>query len=163
MLLRCKANEGSALGPTRVGERWHRGTEVLEELVVGELYRANAMILYNTTFFVVVVNRFGKPSSASLGYFEVVDPAIPAGWEFAAFDEGPGVPLEVGLTRDLASDGLPSQLCGLQGIWGYHEIVHSRSHFEGLINQDPAELAVFFAERDRLDHESSGRSRLAGG
>jgi hypothetical protein len=149
MLLRCKSNEGRALGPTRVGERSSFGTSVHRELVIGQTYRVYAMTLVNTTLRVLIVNFFGMPSFVSLGYFTIVDPTIPEGWQFQAFDQAPIFALEVG-ARKPAADGLPFELCGFQGIWGYREIVESPNHHDGIINQDPRELAVFFAERDRI-------------
>jgi hypothetical protein len=86
-----------------------------------------------------------RPDWFPMELFTVEDPSLPSEWEFATswqFDRfklpQPPVP--------------PAR-------WGYRELVRSDEHFVGLLERDPAALAVFRAEHDRRERESQPGQR----
>jgi hypothetical protein len=135
VLLKCIANRGSALGPSRSGSLVTEETR-LDDLTVGRQYRSYAMAIYLGCLNVLVCDDYDYPVWLPIGLFVVEEPRLACDWEFASFrDEDPGTPGKR----------------GLQAIWGYPEIVRSDAHYEGLIEGDPDARRVFLAVRRLAD------------
>jgi hypothetical protein len=150
MQVRCTANIGAALGAPRVGARAHRITTTYEELEIGHVYRVYAMVLWNTTLLVLIVNKYGRPSFRPLGLFAIEDAHLPDDWEFAALHHEVEIHPPVGASQPIPV-GPPLVNLSRQGVWGYHEIVSRKEHMDLLIDGDPAERDIFYAERARRE------------
>ena len=142
MLVKCRTNSGSALGPSATGLYYDAET-IFEPLRVNEVYRVYGMALFqNAPLRNVDTPSDRYPPSAGLiillcNLFSVEDSTLPSDWEFSS-----------PLTFDHQSESKPRILAR----WGYREL-HLDPHLDGLSARDPGALAAFRAEVDRREHE----------
>ena len=158
MLVKCVASTGAELPPFRSGLFYTTSSEfVLVDM--GQTYLVYGMALVSDSALgtltdssgvefvpgagiaILLAHQFPEeplfhPQWYPLGAFEVVDPALPNGWEFS-------------VEQDLASQPL------VLARWGYPLLVHSNAHFDDLSELDRDALIVFSEEVRRLNKSSS--------
>jgi hypothetical protein len=152
VIVRCLANRASEIGPFKRGLFYLPHTQL--DVVVDQTYRVYGMTLFRNAELAAsmeqkpewfpaqagiailicpLVHASGilRPDWLPLELFSVEDPQVPDHWEF-------------GSSMQYGSNAFAST--GVEAIWGYHELVHSVEHFNGLINREPAALDVFRCE-----------------
>jgi len=155
MLLRCRTNKGSDLGPYRAGLFYTPETR-FASLRPGEAYRPLGISMYHdrTLGLNVKLPPLWYPAEAGLtvllgmpfdtpptlrpewfpiGLFTVEDSTIPADWQFATVLEYGGDPTSSSLIAR----------------WGYPLLASSDEHVEALAMGDSQALAAFRLEYDK--------------
>lgn len=140
----CVTNDAAQAPGDRLDKLSHP-EYVHTDLDVGKIYRVYAMVAYADRISYLV--DAGRPKWKSAVFFSVVDDSLPAGWRFRFSPEPPFPVLE---------------RRWVQAVWGYDYLLdHFPSHYNGLWEQEPADVAVFREEVNRrsAEEEDDTRSR----
>lgn len=126
MEVACVKSMGSELSAPEHGFWYSPSTHF--PVTIGNRYRVVGMSLYNHRLAYLIENDASRPDWLPVGLFTIVDPRLPSFWSFS-------IP-------EVASE-MPEGSWGLQGLWGYRELTSSLDHYQGLIEQVPADIEVF--------------------
>jgi hypothetical protein len=99
-------------------------------VTVGREYVVRAMALWTYGMGVLMVDDTGRPHWNLLDVFEVVDPRLPAGWEFTRRDGDPVI-----------------------ALWGYPTLIRDPSHHDDLIDRKTSALEAFRRETEGRSQE----------
>jgi hypothetical protein len=135
MLVVARKKTGAEMGPSDHGHVY--SPRSVFPVTLGQQYTVFAMNLYDHHLAYLVYNDVLRPDWMPIGLFEVLDPNLPSDWQFRAAQEA----------------NLPPGKWGLQGLWGYPELVESQEHYEGLIELNERDVMTFLEVRS-----SYGRS-----
>jgi hypothetical protein len=131
MRVRCIANKGAVL-PTDLGYF----PEAEFDIEIGKSY-----VVYGMCFrrhevkYLINPGDEARPNWYPVNLFEIENSKLPTFWEFSFVPE--------------------HQEYGVPGIWGYEELARSPEHFDGLVERDPAAIAVFLINKRRTELEES--------
>jgi hypothetical protein len=118
----CVGSRGSDL-PAEVLEKSGNTPLSKFNVTVGQEYAARAMALWTYGMGVLIVDDTGRPNWKLLDLFNVVDPRLPEGWEFAKRDSDPVI-----------------------ALWGYPTLIRDPDHHDNLINRKISALDAFLRE-----------------
>lgn len=129
----CIHNLGSQIAAERRTQFY--SDETAFELTVGTAYEVLGLGIWETLLVALVRDDTGKPNWVPVGAFEIGPCEVPSDWRFCLHDGA------------AASGGAATQRWAAR--WGYPELATSDDHVRGLIERDPAELAIFAREFER--------------
>lgn len=128
MNLLCVGSVGGDLS-AEVRERSGNTPSSRFNVTVGRQYVVRAMALWTYGLGVLIVDDTGRPNWKPIGLFEVVDPQLPDGWEFAVLkDRDPVV-----------------------ALWGYPTLIRDPTHHDKLIDRKNSALEAFLQETGERD------------
>jgi hypothetical protein len=134
MRVLCNSNEGSALSAKYLGIG--NTPESVFHVQVGTAYSVFAIAVYRGATLLLLSDDDGLPNWYPVDLFSIKDNKIPADWLIAVYsgnDEG------------------------LQFLMGYERLVSEDSHYEALLERDPAALS-FFRSEAQSEHRNRGRT-----
>ena len=123
MRVQCSANTAAALS-TRHFRLGYTDQSVFD-LEKGGEYRVFGISVYRDVIHYLVVDRTERPNWYPAEMFRVTDVTLPVGW---------GV-----VSR-------PENVDGLQLLVGYGALVEDPTHYDALIERDPAAMMIFSRE-----------------
>lgn len=148
MKIRCIANTGEALKPyelkelgsTETGRFGATASTVFSGIAPGEEYLVMGMMLGDGTLW-YLVDDHGNIGLYPSPLFEILDNTIPSCWFFLS------------LSLDLSDEGFPYQ----EALWGYHEFVFDKTHYQDVVlgGNEEAERIYF---RRKIELENTLRS-----
>lgn len=127
LLVRCIANTGTSLGPSR--DRYFHSERTQFHLTQGAVYRIVGMGIWETVLLVLLRDDTHRPRWLPVALFEFLDYSWPSSWEFVILDR-------------LAASGADASDRWV-ALWGYGELVRDPRHSDELVNGDPAALEIF--------------------
>ena len=126
MKLLCVGSRGSDL-PADVLAKSGNTPLSKFNVTVGQEYVVRAMALWTYGIGVLIVDDTGRPNWKLIDLFNVVDPRLPEGWEFATVkDRGPVI-----------------------ALWGYPTLIRDPQHHDDLINRKISAREAFLRESER--------------
>lgn len=101
------------------------------EITLDKIYKVYGIILYEEGLKYLIYDDYDMANWYSAELFEVVDHKMPNTWLHRYF----------GISDEIS----------LSAIQGYHELVFSQEHYNGLLDQDREDVDLFYKRKKEID------------
>lgn len=131
MKIKCTSTNGYTFTPRSIRKY---GTDMKtdhQQITLDKIYNVYGIILYEEGLDYLIYDDYDMASWYCAELFEVVDHKMPNTWHHRYF----------GISDEIS----------LSAIWGYHELVFSVEHYNGLLEQEREDVYLFYKRKKEID------------
>lgn len=131
MKIKCTSTEDYIFTQRSIRERGLDMKTNRDRITLDKIYNVYGITLYEEGLNYLIYDDYDMASWYSAELFDVVDHKMPNTWIHRYF----------GISKEIS----------LSAIWGYHELVFSEEHYNGLLEQEREDIYLFYKRKKEID------------
>lgn len=128
MKVKCISIEGYMLSPEKVEDGVGLKT-AYNEIEVGKIYNVCGIVFYENGLRYLLYDDYDMAYWYPSELFEVIDKNVPKQWYFDFYGNNEEA---------------------ISAIWGYNELIFSKTHFDGLSDQNSEDIRILLTRKNEM-------------